>query len=201
MADHMQKETQEVETDSTLEQSATGGEQENAETSGRSGSVQDNGEPLSREEQLLAQIEQLQQEKEENYNKFLRTQADLQNFRARVNKEKEQLHKYSSQKVIEALLPVIDNFDRAVSASKETKDFDTLVEGVDMVFRQLQQLLVQEEVTALPGVGEPFDPNLHQAVMQEESSEFAPGIIIEEFQKGYRLKDRVIRPAMVKVSS
>ncbi|WCK53493.1 nucleotide exchange factor GrpE [Aneurinibacillus sp. Ricciae_BoGa-3] len=200
MAGDMQKETQEAQTETTPEQSAEGG-YENVETAGESGNAQDHAEPVSREEQLLAQIEQLQQEKEENYNKFLRAQADLQNFRTRVNKEKEQLHKYASQKVIEALLPIIDNFDRAVSASKETKDFDNLVEGVDMVFRQLQQILVQEEVTPLPGVGEPFDPNLHQAVMQQESSDYAPGIIIEEFQKGYRLKDRVIRPSMVKVSS
>ncbi|WP_027415802.1 nucleotide exchange factor GrpE [Aneurinibacillus terranovensis] len=155
----------------------------------------------AREQELLAKIEQLTQEKEENYNKYLRAQADLQNFRARTNKEKEQLLTYSSQRVIEALLPVIDNFDRALSASKEATDMDTLVQGVEMVFRQLQQVLDQEGVTTLPGVGEPFDPNLHQAVMQEESSEYEPGIIIEEFQKGYKLKERVIRPSMVKVSS
>jgi molecular chaperone GrpE len=156
---------------------------------------------LSREEQLLAEIEQLKAEKEEMYNKFLRAQADLQNFRTRVNKEKEQMLKYASQRAIEALLPVVDNFERAIMASKEATDRDALAEGIEMVFRQLQQVLEQEGVTTVPGVGSPFDPNMHQAVMQEESSEHESGIIIEEFQKGYMLKDRVIRPSMVKVSS
>jgi molecular chaperone GrpE len=156
---------------------------------------------LSREEELLAQIAQLQAEKEELQNKYLRSQADLQNFRTRVNKEKEQLLKYSSQRVIEALLPVVDNFERAMAASKDTQDASALAEGIGMVFRQLQQVLEQEGVTALPGVGEPFDPNMHQAVMQEENNEYESGVIIEEFQKGYKLKDRVIRPSMVKVSS
>jgi molecular chaperone GrpE len=156
---------------------------------------------LTREQELLAQIEQLKAEKEELNNKYLRAQADLQNFRTRVNKEKEQMLKYSSQRAIEALLPVVDNFERAIAASQDAADVETLKQGIDMVFRQLQQVLEQEGVTTVPGVGEPFDPNMHQAVMQEDSSEYESGIIIEEFQKGYKLKDRVIRPSMVKVSS
>lgn len=155
----------------------------------------------SREEELLAQIEQLKAEKEELHNKYLRAQADLQNFRVRVNREKEQLLQYSSQRAIEALLPVVDNFERAIEASQDAQDPGALKEGIEMVFRQLQQVLEQEGVSAVPGVGEPFDPNMHQAVMQEASSEHESGIIIEEFQKGYKLKDRVIRPSMVKVSS
>ncbi|MBN6186210.1 nucleotide exchange factor GrpE [Aneurinibacillus sp. BA2021] len=154
-----------------------------------------------REEELLAQIEQLKAEKEELHNKYLRAQADLQNFRVRVNREKEQLLQYSSQRAIEALLPVVDNFERAIEASQDAQDPGALKEGIEMVFRQLQQVLEQEGVSAVPGVGEPFDPNMHQAVMQEASSEHESGIIIEEFQKGYKLKDRVIRPSMVKVSS
>ena len=152
---------------------------------------------------LEAQIAQLQAEKDEMYNKFLRAQADLQNFRTRVNKEKEQMLMYSSQRVIEALLPVVDNFERAIAASQgsSSQDAEALAQGVEMVFRQLQQVFEQEGVTTVPGVGSPFDPNMHQAVMQEESSEYESGIIIEEFQKGYKLKDRVIRPSMVKVSS
>ncbi|GED12658.1 nucleotide exchange factor GrpE [Aneurinibacillus migulanus] len=156
---------------------------------------------VTREEELLAQIEQLKAEKEELNNQYLRAHADLQNFRARVNKEKEQMLKYSSQRAVEALLPVIDNFERAIAASQDAQDTSALKEGIEMVFRQLQQVLEQEGVTVVPGVGEPFDPNMHQAVMQEESSEYESGMVIEEFQKGYKLKDRVIRPSMVKVSS
>lgn len=156
---------------------------------------------LSREDELLAEIEQLKAEKEEMHNKYLRAQADLQNFRMRVNKEKEQMLQYSSQRAMEALLPVVDNFERAIEASQDAQDTNSLREGIEMVFRQLQQVLEQEGVSTVPGVGEPFDPNMHQAVMQEASSEYGSGIIIEEFQKGYKLKDRVIRPSMVKVSS
>ncbi|WCN38727.1 nucleotide exchange factor GrpE [Aneurinibacillus uraniidurans] len=158
-------------------------------------------EEVTEDNSLEAQIAQLQAEKDEMYNKLLRAQADLQNFRTRVNKEKEQMLTYSSQRVIEALLPVVDNFERAITASHGTGDTEALAQGVEMVFRQLQQVLEQESVTTVPGVGSPFDPNMHQAVMQEESSEYESGIIIEEFQKGYKLKDRIIRPSMVKVSS
>jgi molecular chaperone GrpE len=103
-------------------------------------------------------------------------------------------------KLIEQLLPVVDNFERALSSSKDTKDFEALVKGLDMTFRQLDNLLAQEGLTPIEAVGQPFNPEFHQAIMQVESEEHEEGIVVEEIQKGYLLKDKVVRPAMVKVS-
>lgn len=127
-------------------------------------------------------------------------QADFDNFRRRSRLEKEDFAKYASIKLIESLLPVIDNFDRALQSSKDTKDFDALAKGIEMVYRQLDQVLTQEGLSPIEAVGELFNPEFHQAIMQVESEDHEEGIIVEEVQKGYMLKDKVIRPSMVKVS-
>ncbi|MFD0692847.1 nucleotide exchange factor GrpE [Paenibacillus sp. GCM10027628] len=147
-----------------------------------------------------SELDQLRMQSDENYQRFLRVQADFDNFRRRSRAEKEDFAKYASLKVIEQLLPVVDNFDRALSSSKEAKDFDALVKGLDMTFRQLDQVLTQEGLKPIEAVGQPFNPEFHQAIMQVESEEHEEGIVVEELQKGYMLKDKVIRPAMVKVS-
>ncbi len=97
-------------------------------------------------------------------------------------------------------MPVLDNFERAVAASKDSRDFDSLLKGIDMIQRQLGQTLEQEGLKAMEAVGEAFNPEFHQAVMQVESDEHEEGIVVEELQKGYVFKDKVLRPAMVKVS-
>lgn len=162
---------------------------------------EENDSLTEREQQLLQELEQAKQQAEENYNRFLRAQADFDNYRRRTLKEKEEMNKYASARVIESLLPVIDNFERAIEAGKNQTDQDALMEGIHMVFRQLMQVLEQEDVKVIEAVGKPFDPNYHQAVMQVESEEHESGIVVEEFQKGYIMKERVIRPSMVKVSS
>jgi len=149
---------------------------------------------------VLAELEQLRKQAEENYQRFLRVQADFDNFRRRSLKEREEMAKYASMKLVEQLLPVIDNFDRAISSSKTTNDFDALAKGVEMIFRQLQQILADEGLKPMETVGQPFNPEFHQAVAQVESEEHEEGIVVEELQKGYMLKDKVLRPAMVKVS-
>lgn len=149
---------------------------------------------------LHAQISALEAELEEMKNRFLRAQADLENFRRRTRKEKEEQLKYASLPIIKALLPALDNLERALSAGAEASSTDGLVEGVEMVNRQILSILEQEGLQRIPAVGEPFNPEFHEAVMQVESDEFDSGIVVEELQKGYQLKDRVIRPAMVKVS-
>ncbi|MCR8645709.1 nucleotide exchange factor GrpE [Paenibacillus sp. N1-5-1-14] len=147
-----------------------------------------------------SEIEQLRALADENYQKYLRTQADFDNFRRRARLEKEDFAKYASSKVIEGLIPVLDNMERAIAASKESQDLDGLVKGIDMVFRQFDSVLLQEGLTAIESVGQPFNPDFHQAIMQVESDEYEEGYVVEEVQKGYKLKDKVIRPAMVKVS-
>jgi molecular chaperone GrpE len=147
-----------------------------------------------------SELDELRKQSEENYQRYVRAQADFDNFRRRAKQEKEDFAKYASLKLIEQLLPVVDNFERALSSSKETKDFDALIKGLDMTYRQLDQLLVQEGLQPIEAIGQPFNPEFHQAIMQVESEEHGEGIILEELQKGYILKDKVVRPAMVKVS-
>ncbi len=154
-------------------------------------------EAISGQQEETARLQKLA---DENYQRYLRTQADFDNFRRRSRQEKEEFAKYASQKLIEQLLPVYDNFERAMKATKEGGDIESLLKGVEMIYRQLEQVLDAEGVKPVDTVGKPFDPAVHQAVMQVETDEFEPGTVVEELQKGYTLKDKVIRPAMVKVS-
>lgn len=147
-----------------------------------------------------AEIERLRNELSETQQRALRAQADFDNFRRRTQKEKEELAKYASSKLIQELLPVIDNFERALQASEDNPEFESFSKGVNMIFRQLEQVLAAEGLTAMNSVGQPFNPEFHQAIMQVESEEHEEGIVVEEVQKGYMLKDKVLRPAMVKVS-
>lgn len=137
---------------------------------------------------------------EENEKRYLRTQADFDNFRRRTQKEKEDLAKYATTKLITELVPVIDNFERAMSTADSNTDADSFIKGVNMIFRQLDGVLTAEGLTVMKTVGEPFNPEFHQAIMQVESDEYEEGIVVEEVQKGYMIKDKVLRPAMVKVS-
>lgn len=143
---------------------------------------------------------ELQIQLDEAGQKLLRVQADYDNFRRRTLKEKEELAKYASSKLVESLLPTVDNFDRAIAASAANQDYDALAKGVDMIFRQLMGTMEAEGLVLMNAVGQPFNPEYHQAVMTVETDEYEEGIVVEELQKGYMLKDKVIRPAMVKVS-
>ncbi|MFB9325507.1 nucleotide exchange factor GrpE [Paenibacillus aurantiacus] len=145
-------------------------------------------------------IAELTKQVEESQQRFLRAQADFDNFRRRTQKEKEDLARYASEQLIKQLLPVVDNFGRALEASKNGGDAESFAKGVDMIFRQLEQTLESEGLKTMETVGQPFNPDFHQAIMQVESDEHEEGIVVEEVQKGYVLKDRVLRPAMVKVS-
>jgi len=147
-----------------------------------------------------AVVEQLNKQLDEANNKLLRVQADYDNFRKRTQKEKEELAKYASAKLVENLLPAIDNFDRALAASAASGDYEALAKGLEMIYRQLLNTMEAEGLAAMEAVGTPFNPEFHQAVMTVETDEFEEGIVVEELQKGYMLKDKVIRPAMVKVS-
>jgi molecular chaperone GrpE len=163
------------------------------EDAGHSAEVASESEEDPRYAELARQAEDYQQ-------RFLRAQADFDNFRRRTMKEKEELGQYASMKLVGQLLPVVDNFGRAIEAAKAGGDVESFSKGVDMIFRQLEQVLEQEGLKAMEAVGQPFNPEFHQAIMQVESEEHEEGIVIEEVQKGYMLKDKVLRPAMVKVS-
>ncbi|SEO32313.1 molecular chaperone GrpE [Amphibacillus marinus] len=144
--------------------------------------------------------EKVVQEKNELYDKFLRLQAEYDNFRKRTQREKAADLKYKSQGLATELLPVVDNFERALQTKPDSEATKAFIDGIEMVYRQLVTALEKEGIEAIPTVGEEFDPNLHQAVLQVDDPEFKSNTVVEEMQKGYQLKDRVIRPAMVKVN-
>jgi molecular chaperone GrpE len=146
-------------------------------------------------------IQELEAKLDEMSQRNLRLQADYDNFRRRTREEQSASLKYKSQSLLEQLLPALDNFERALKIEATDEQAKTLMQGVEMVYRQLMDALKEEGLTHIPTTGEKFDPNLHQAVMQVEDSEFESNTVIEELQKGYMLKDRVIRPAMVKVNA
>lgn len=146
------------------------------------------------------ELEQLQAQLDEKENDYLRLRADFDNYRRRVQKDTEAAAKYRSQSLVNDLLPVLDNFERALETSATSDETKILLKGVDMVFRMFKQALETEGVQEINPEGETFDPNFHQAVMQEASDSHESGTVIQTLQKGYQLKDRIIRPAMVKVS-
>jgi molecular chaperone GrpE len=145
-------------------------------------------------------IAELQAKLDETENKMLRTQADFDNFRRRSRLDQEAAQKYRAQNLVTEIIPALDNFERALQIEADNDQTKSLLQGVNMVYNQLVQALKSEGVEAIKAVGEQFDPHLHQAVMQVEDENFDSNTVVEELQKGYILKDRVIRPSMVKVN-
>ncbi|CAI9388510.1 nucleotide exchange factor GrpE [Niallia sp. Sow4_A1] len=155
------------------------------------------------EEELKAANEKiavLEAKLEEETNRYLRLQADFDNSRRRSRLDMEAAQTYRAQSLVMDLLPSIDNLERALKIEAVDEQTQSLYTGVEMVYRGIIEALKKEGVEAIEAVGTEFDPHLHQAVMQEEVEGTESNIVVEEFQKGYKLKDRVIRPAMVKVS-
>lgn len=145
-------------------------------------------------------LEEKTAEAASNYESFLRTRADLENARRRWLKEREELTRYSSLPLIKRLLPIVDDFDRALAAAHERSDFPSLVKGVEMVERKLHDLLSEEGVVAIEALNCDYNPEKHEALMVEYTDEVEDNIIIEVMQKGYMLHDRVIKPSLVKVA-
>ncbi|WP_272037710.1 nucleotide exchange factor GrpE [Paenibacillus sp. JJ-100] len=152
-------------------------------------------------DQEQTELTRLKAEAEESQQRLMRAQADFDNFRRRTQREKEDLAKYASMKLITELVPVIDNFERAMATVPEGTETESFAKGIQMILRQLETVLASEGLAAMETVGQPFNPEFHQAIMQVDSEEHEEGIVVEEVQKGYMLKDKVLRPAMVKVSS
>ncbi|WP_407307192.1 nucleotide exchange factor GrpE [Desulfosporosinus sp. SB140] len=157
--------------------------------------------PVEKVLALEAELKQAKEKSDETYDQLLRLQADFDNFRKRTLKEKTELIKYASEHLVSEMLPVLDNFERAVSSAQNNPDFSAFSQGVEMILRQLQTALSKEGLKAMEAVGQPFDPNLHEAVLRVESDEHEENTVVEELQKGYYLKEKVLRPCMVKVSN
>lgn len=137
---------------------------------------------------------------EEAENRYLRLRADFDNYRRRIQKEGEAKEKYRAQSLITNILPALDNFERALNIEVSDEHNGSFLKGMQMVHTSLLEALKAEGLEVIESVGQPFDPHLHQAVMQVSEEGVDSNTVVEEFQKGYRLKDRVIRPSMVKVN-
>ena len=158
-------------------------------------------EEKTAEELLQEKVDKLEEELKQSEDKYLRLYAEFENFKRRKNKEIETNNVYKSQKVITEILPSLDNLERALQVESDNEEIKSLLKGVEMVYEGLLNVLKSEGVELIETENAQFDPNYHHAVMQDEDSEKESGVILDTFQKGYKLKDRVIRPAMVKVNS
>ncbi|MDY6272066.1 MAG: nucleotide exchange factor GrpE [Selenomonadaceae bacterium] len=148
---------------------------------------------------LKAQVERLKAALEEKDNRVKRLQADFENFRRRTSKEREELANVVTQDLLKGMLPILDNFDRAMAA--EQKDNESFQKGVEMIYTQLHETLKNAGLELIDTAGQKFDPNFHQAVMRVENPDLEDDTIAQELQKGYIVKGRVIRPSMVQVVS
>lgn len=138
------------------------------------------------------------EEEEDQNTKYLRLMADFQNYKRRVEKEKSGIYAHANEKIVTDLLEVLDNFERALDHEAEDESYKA---GMDMIFKQLFEVLERFGLKEIAALGEEFDPNFHNAVMNEESEEYESGIVSGVMQKGYTLNGKVIRPAMVKVAN
>ena len=155
----------------------------------------------SRTERLKEDLEATRTEAEENRDRWLRALAELENVRKRTKRELDMWIRTANEQLVLSLLPVLDSFERALDhTTSEESDSESLQEGIELIFSQLKGALEKAGVTAIEAKDHPFDPNFHEAVMQMESEEHDSGVVLEEIERGYRLNDRVIRPAKVVVN-
>ncbi len=137
---------------------------------------------------------------DEYYDKMLRLQAELENTKKRLDKEKIEFMRFANEDLVIRLLPAVDNYDRALASVKHTKESDAILEGIRIVQKELHAILKDYGVEAIKGVGEKFDPHLHEAIAVVQTDEYQEDTVVEEVQKGYTLNGRLIRPSIVKVS-
>lgn len=151
-------------------------------------------------DKLREQLEAKEEEAKANHDRFLRQAAELENFKKRILREKEEATRYANETLIRDLLPVLDNLERAVEHAKGGGNGKPLVEGVDMVLKGFLDVLNKHGVTQVSAVGERFDPERHEAMAQVESDSHEPNTVVEEYHKGYLLLDRLLRPSLVSVA-
>jgi molecular chaperone GrpE len=158
-------------------------------------------ELTERIEQLERELEEARRSDAEHRNNWHRAAADFANYKRRTGEERATLGQFSNAVLISKLLGVLDDFDRALESVPAERAHDPWAEGVQLVERKLRNVLESEGVRPIEAVGQPFDPNLHEAVVHEETADHPDNQVIDEVQRGYRLHDRVIRPSLVRVAN
>jgi molecular chaperone GrpE len=149
--------------------------------------------------ELKAKLDAAEKEAKDNKDRWLRAAADLENTRKRTKREIDDAKFEAKNKVLKEMLPVVDNLERAIEHAGGGSEKNAIVEGVQLVLRQFSTAFERLEVTAVDAMGQPFDPNLHEAISQQESDE-PPGTVVQVLQRGYRAGDRLLRPALVVVA-
>ena len=146
---------------------------------------------------ITSERDQLAADKAELQDRFLRGQAEFQNFRKRVERERSELFEYASTEAVRSLLPVLDDFERALKAESSDKEY---VSGIELIYQRLYEGLKKLGLEPMDSKGQPFDPQIHHAVEMVETDEAPDHTVLDEFQRGYNFKGRLLRPAMVKVA-
>jgi molecular chaperone GrpE len=174
-------------------------EESAADESAAQASQEDN--PLETEiAALKQQLEAKESEAKQNYDRLLRQMAELDNFKKRTARERDEAIRFANEAVIKDLLPVVDNLERAVAHASGGDNGRPLVEGVEMVLRQFLDVLTKHGAAPILAIGQPFDPAKHEAMAQVERDDHEPNSVVEELQKGYTFRDRLLRPALVSVA-
>ena len=192
IAEEMKKETEETVEETTKEEAEEVKEETTEETAEETAE-----ETVDPKDEKIKDLEsQINKWKTDYYKVF----ADMENLKKRLKNEHANQLKYAMQSFIEELLPVIDNYERSLTVEPESEEGKNILKGNKMILNQLMNILGKNGVTVIEAQGKEFDPNMHQAVMQDDNPDFGPNIVTEELQKGYMLKDRVIRATLVKVN-
>ncbi|MEY8597921.1 nucleotide exchange factor GrpE [Mammaliicoccus lentus] len=174
------------------------------ETNGNENEEVENVEEVEETEKTVeipeTELEQLKEKLNEEEEKYLRLYAEFENYKRRMKQEASVAKDYQAQRVLTDVLPALDNMDRALKQEGESEDFVSFKKGVQMVYDDLLRSLKENGLEEIESENKEFDPTVHQAVMQDSNPDFESGVITEELQRGYKLKERVLRPAMVKVN-
>jgi molecular chaperone GrpE len=175
----------------SIEENQTPEESENRETA----------QEIAVDEALESKLRASEEQAREYYDRLLRVSAEFDNYKKRSTREMQDVVKYANEKLIKELLTVVDNLERAVTAVKQEGEVDDpLLQGVTLTLNEILKILGRHKVAPIQSLGQPFDPNYHQAMMQEEVDDTPPNMVTRELQKGYMIHDRLLRPALVAVS-
>ena len=175
--------------------------QEQDQTAAENQAAQEPGAPAADEAQPSAEeaLAKSQAEAQKNWDLYLRERAELENYRKRMQREKEDLARFANENLLREMLPILDNLERAVAHAEQEQE-GGLLEGVKMTLEQFSKTLERLGVVPVAAVGEPFSPECHEAMGQLESAEHAPNTVVQEMQKGYTLNNRLLRPALVMIA-
>jgi molecular chaperone GrpE len=149
---------------------------------------------------LEKELEQMKREAADNYDKYLRAAAEMENYKKRAAREKADAINYGNETLIRDILPIVDRLERALDHSSNSKDFDSFVEGLNLIYDKLLGVLEKNGVEKIDAVGKDFDPHFHEAVLQVKSADVDDNKVVEKFENGYLLNDRLLRPVKVSVS-